>query len=99
MLELLLEVDAERQKRISTSQVNARLGELVARLQPPQAAGREVKVLYATQVQVAPPTIAVFGNHPELIEEHYLRYLHNGFRDAWGFTGSPLRIVVRRRAA
>jgi GTP-binding protein len=99
LLELLLEVDAERQKRISTSQVNARLGELVARLQPPQAAGREVKLLYATQVQVAPPTIAVFGNHPELVEEHYVRYLHNGFREAWGFTGNPLRILMRRRAA
>ena len=99
ILDLLLQVDEERRKRVSTAQVNARLGELVARRQPPQAAGREVKLLYATQVQVAPPTIAVFGNHPELVEEHYVRYLHNGFRDAWGFTGSPLRIVLRRRAA
>ena len=61
--------------------------------------GREIKLLYATQVQVAPPTIAVFGNHPELLEEHYVRYLHNGFREAWGFTGTPLRVVLRRRAA
>ena len=99
VLELLLDVDGERRKRISTSQVNACLGELVARLQPPQSAGREVKLMYATQVQVAPPTIAVFGNHPELVEEHYVRYLHNGFRDAWGFTGNPLRVVMRRRAA
>lgn len=99
VLEQLVDVDAERQKRISTSQVNACLEELVARLQPPQAAGREVKVMYATQVQVAPPTIAVFGNHPELVEEHYVRYLHNGFREAWKFTGNPLRVVMRRRAA
>lgn len=99
VLDVLLQVDAERRKRISTSQVNARLGELVARLQPPQAGGREVKLLYATQVEVAPPTIAVFGNHPELVQEHYVRYLHNGFREAWGFTGTPLRILMRRRAA
>lgn len=99
LLDLLLQVDAERQKRISTSQVNARLEELVARRQPPQSHGREIKLLYATQVQVAPPTIAVFGNHPELLEEHYVRYLHNGFREAWGFTGTPLRVVLRRRAA
>ena len=99
VLDQLMQVDTERRKRISTSQVNACLEELVARLQPPQAAGREVKLMYATQVQVAPPTIAVFGNHPELVEEHYVRYLHNGFRDAWGFTGSPLRVVMRRRAA
>jgi GTP-binding protein len=99
LLDLILEVSAERAKRISTSQVNQRLEELLARRQPPQAAGREVKLLYATQVDVAPPTFAVFGNHPELLQEHYVRYLHNGFRESWGFTGNPLRIVLRRRAA
>ena len=99
VLDVLLEVDAERSKRITTSQVNTTLEALVARRQPPQAAGREIKLMYATQVEVAPPTIAVFGNHPELLAEHYVRYLPNGFREAWGFTGNPLRIVLRRRAA
>jgi GTPase len=99
VLELILTVQQEREKRISTSQVNARLEELVARRQPPQAAGREVKLLYATQVETAPPTIAVFGNHPDLLQEHYVRYLHNGFRESWGFVGNPLRILLRRRAA
>ncbi|HEY8794400.1 MAG TPA: ribosome biogenesis GTPase Der [Gemmatimonadaceae bacterium] len=99
VLETVLLVDAERKKRISTAQVNTTLGELTARLQPPQAAGREVKLLYATQVEVEPPTIAVFGNHPDLVPEHYVRYLHNGFREAWGFSGSPLRILLRSRAA
>ena len=98
VLDLILAVDEERQKRITTSEVNERLGELLARLQPPQASGREVKLNYATQVQTAPPTIAVFGNHPELVEEHYVRYLHNGFREAWGFTGNPLRVLMRRKA-
>jgi GTP-binding protein len=98
VLEFLLQVEEERAKRISTSEVNERLGELVARRQPPQAAGREVKLNYATQVETAPPTIAVFGNNPDLLEEHYVRYLHNGFRAAWGFTGNPLRIVLRRKA-
>jgi GTP-binding protein len=99
VLDLIFAVDQERQKRIATSEVNERLGELVARRQPPQAAGREVKLIYATQVEVSPPTFAVFGNHPELVEEHYVRYLHNGFREAWGFTGTPLRILLRRKAA
>jgi GTP-binding protein len=98
VLDLILAVDEERQKRITTSEVNDRLGELLARLQPPQSAGREVRLNYATQVQTSPPTIAVFGNHPELVEEHYVRYLHNGFREAWGFTGNPLRILMRRKA-
>jgi GTP-binding protein len=97
-LDLLAEVDAERAKRITTSEVNQRLGELIARRQPPQAAGREIKLNYATQVSTQPPTIAVFGNAPDLLEEHYVRYLHNGFRSFWGFTGNPLRIVLRRKA-
>jgi GTP-binding protein len=99
VLDQIMEVDAERSKRITTSQVNNTLEALIARRQPPQAAGREVKLHYATQIEVAPPTIAVFGNHTELLAEHYVRYLHNGFREAWGFTGNPLRIVLKRRAA
>ena len=98
VLDILLEVEEQRAKRITTSEVNEKLGELVARLQPPQAAGREVKLNYATQVETDPPTIAVFGNAPDLVEEHYVRYLHNGFRSFWGFTGNPLRIVLRRKA-
>ena len=98
VLDVLLEVEQERAKRISTSEVNQKLGELLARLQPPQAAGREVRLNYATQVETDPPTIAVFGNNPDLVEEHYIRYLHNGFRAFWGFTGNPLRIVMRRKA-
>ena len=99
ILEIVLEVEAERSKRISTSQVNSKLEELVARRQPPQAAGREVKLNYATQVETTPPMIAVFGNNPDLVQEHYIRYLHNGFREAWGFKGSPLRVVMRRKSA
>lgn len=96
-LDLVLEVQEQRTRRISTSQVNDALEEMIARRQPPQAAGREVKLNYATQVEIEPPTIAVFGNHPEAIPEHYVRFLHNGFREKWGFTGSPLRIILRRK--
>ena len=99
ILDVILEVDTERKKRISTSQVNTKLEELVARRQPPQAAGREVKLNYASQVETTPPMIAVFGNNPDLVQEHYIRYLHNGFREAWGFKGSPLRVVMRRKSA
>src|SRR5260221_225910 len=98
ILDLILLVEEESQKRISTSRVNERLTELLARRQPSQAAGREVKLNYATQVSVSPPTIAVFGNHPDLVEEHYVRFLHNGFRESWQFTGNPLRIRLRRKS-
>ncbi len=99
VLDVVMEVDAARNTRVSTSDVNERLGELLARRQPPQQAGLEVKLNYATQVEVAPPTIAVFGNHPDLVVEHYIRFLHNGFRETFPFTGSPLRIVLRRKNA
>ena len=97
VLDLITHVDEERRKRISTSDVNEVLQALLARRQPPQAAGREVKLNYATQVAVAPPTIAVFGNNPDAVQEHYIRYLHNGFREAWGFTGNPLRVQMRSK--
>jgi GTPase len=99
ILDEVLAVDAEWHKRISTSQVNQTLEALVARRQPPQAQGHDVRLNYATQVEVAPPTFAVFGNHPDLVADHYVRYLHNGFRAAWGFVGAPLRILLRRKAA
>ena len=98
VLDVMLQVDEERHKRIPTSQVNETLEELLIRRQPSQAAGRDVRLKYATQVEVAPPTIAVFGNAPDLVEEHYIRFLHNGFREAYGFLGSPLRIVMRRKS-
>lgn len=99
VLDVIFDVAAERLKRIATAEVNARLGALVARKQPPQASGREVRLMYATQVSVAPPTFAVFGNHPDLVEAHYVRYLHNGFRESWEFRGNPVRILLRRKAA
>jgi GTP-binding protein len=99
ILDVILEVEAERNKRIPTSQINTTLEEITGKLQPPQAAGREVKLNYATQVETAPPTIAVFGNNPDAVPEHYIRYLHNGFRAAYGFIGNPLRIVLRRKSA
>jgi GTP-binding protein len=98
ILDVIQTVDEESRKRISTSQINERLSELLARRQPDQAAGREVKLNYATQVSVAPPTIAVFGNHPDLIAEHYVRFLQNGFRESYAFTGNPLRILLRRKS-
>jgi GTP-binding protein len=98
VLEVIRIVRAERAKRIPTSDVNEALHELLARRQPPQAAGNEVKLNYATQVETAPPTIVVFGNHPDLVQEHYIRYLHNGFREKWAFTGNPLRIILKQKS-
>lgn len=98
-LDVVLAVQEERTRRIPTSEVNEALEELMARRQPPQAAGREVKLKYATQVEIEPPTFAVFGNHPDLVPENYIRFIHNSFRARWGFTGAPVRILMRRKSA
>jgi len=97
MLPQILEVQQQRMRRIPTHEVNEVLRELASRARPPQAQGRAVKLLYATQVSVAPPTIVIWCNLPDAVPESYVRYLQNGFRARWGFMGSPLRISLRRR--
>jgi GTP-binding protein len=94
-LDLILQVNAERARRIDTHEVNEVLERLVRRQPPPHHRGRPVKVKYGTQVSVRPPTFAVFANFPKAIPAHYIRYLHNGFREAWTFMGTPIRLRIR----
>lgn len=96
-LDLILEVQHQRTRRIETHEVNRVLRELVDRQPPPHSQGRPVKLRYATQVAVAPPTFSIFSNLPRAVPIHYIRYLHNGFRKRWGFVGSPLRILLREQ--
>jgi GTP-binding protein len=97
LLELILEVADERAKRVPTSEVNRVLESLVDRQQPPQPVGESVRLLYASQIGTAPPRFAIVSNRPEAIPESYTRYLLNGFREAWQFTGSPVNLKLRRR--
>src|SRR6266436_1581002 len=97
LLDAIVTVADEREKRVPTAEVNRVLEELLARQQPPQPVGESVRLFYATQVGTAPPRFAVVANRPEAIPESYSRYLHNGFREAWEFTGAPLTIKFRRK--
>lgn len=97
ILDLILQVAAERERRVPTADVNRVLRELVDRNQPPQRAGQEVKLLYGSQIGTAPPTFAVVCSSPEAISDSYRRYLINGFRQAWGFAGAPIRLAFKRR--
>ncbi|MFQ5537508.1 MAG: ribosome biogenesis GTPase Der [Gemmatimonadota bacterium] len=94
-LDLILEVEAERERRIDTAEVNEVLQALLRRQPPPHHRGRPVKLKYATQVAVRPPTFTIFANYPKAVPEHYIRYIHNGFRERWTFLGCPLRIRLR----
>jgi GTP-binding protein len=97
LLALIVEVARERDKRVPTAEVNRVLETLVDRQQPPQPVGASVRLLYASQIGTAPPRFAIVSNRPEAIPESYTRYLVNGFREAWRFTGSPLNLKFRRR--
>ena len=65
----------------------------------PQQPGQEVKLLYASQIGIAPPTFAIVTNRPDDVPESYQRYLANGFREAWPFTGAPVRLRFTSRGA
>ncbi|HUF49223.1 MAG TPA: ribosome biogenesis GTPase Der [Longimicrobiales bacterium] len=97
VLDLIIEVAAARERRIPTNEVNDVLRALAQRTMPPHFHGMAVKLLYATQVDVRPPTFVVFTNQPKGVPEHYLRYLMNGFRAAWQFHGTPIRLRLRAR--
>ncbi|HSJ08853.1 MAG TPA: ribosome biogenesis GTPase Der [Longimicrobiales bacterium] len=97
VLDLVLEVQAFREMRIATRQVNEVVRKLAERTMPPHFRGMPVKLLYATQVAVKPPTFVIFTNQPKGVPEHYMRYLQNGFRLAWKFTGTPIRLRLRAR--
>jgi GTP-binding protein len=97
LLDAIVAVAEERKKRVPTAEVNRVLEELLARQQPPQPVGESVRLFFATQVGTAPPRFAVVSNRPDAIPESYSRYLHNGFREAWEFTGAPLTIKFRRK--
>lgn len=98
VLDRVLEVAAERSKRIATNEVTEVIHELVARRPPPPHRGRQVKIYYGTQADTTPPEFVLFCNMARGLKETYLRYLQNGFRRRWGFTGVPVIIRVRGRS-
>ena len=91
-------VAEERYRRVPTADVNRVVGDAVAAHTPPTARGKRARVLYATQVAVAPPTFVIFVNDPELFHFSYRRYLENRLREAFGFAGTPIRLRFRARA-
>lgn len=97
VLDMVLQVADERARRLPTSAVNEVVRELAARHPPPRFRGMHVKLLYATQAETAPPTFVLFANQPKGLAEPYLRYLRNGFREHWGFIGTPIRLRLRGR--
>ena len=84
-------------KRIPTGVLNEALADAQASLQPPISAGRRLKIYYATQQSVCPPTFVFFINDEELMHFAYERYLENQFRKSFGFQGTPIRFILREK--
>ncbi|HEY3190890.1 MAG TPA: hypothetical protein VGJ70_25585, partial [Solirubrobacteraceae bacterium] len=99
VLELAVDVWAERRRRVPTAELNRVLGDAAARQEPPAVKGRRPKLFYATQVGVAPPTFVFFAREAGSVHFSYRRYLDNRLRDELGFLGTPIRLVFRERAS
>ena len=97
-IEIALEIQSERQTRISTSKLNTLLRD-AARDHPPTSVqkGAHLRIYYATQAQVAPPVFLFFSNAPEQIHFGYKRYLENRIREEHPYMGTPIILVFRSR--
>jgi GTP-binding protein len=87
----------ERLKRLPTATVNSVVQQAVAAHNLPRSGTKRLKILYATQAEVNPPTFVFFVNDAGLIHFSYRRYLENKLRQSFGFAGTPLRLVFKTR--
>ena len=84
--------------RVKTGVLNEIMSEAVVMQQPPTDKGKRLKLYYITQVSVKPPTFVIFVNDKELFHFSYQRYIENKIREAFGFSGTSIRILIRERA-
>lgn len=83
--------------RVQTGVLNEILTDAVAENEPPNDKGKRLKLFYMTQVSVKPPTFVLFVNSKELAHFSYIRYIENKLREAFLFTGTPIKIILRER--
>jgi GTP-binding protein len=98
VLELAVDIWAERRKRIPTGELNRLVTSATERTPPPPARGRRPRLFYVTQAAISPPTFVFFATDASAIHFSYRRYLENRLRDAFGFVGTPIRLVFRDRS-
>lgn len=87
----------QNSKRISTGVLNDVLSEAVAAVQPPSDKGKRLKIYYATQADIKPPTFVLFVNDAQLAHYSYVRYIENQFRARFGFEGTPIKFIIREK--
>jgi GTP-binding protein len=97
VLEAAVEAADERRRRVRTSELNRLLSDAAFRNEPPPVKGRRPKLFYGTQATTEPPTFVIFARNADAVHFSYRRYLENRLRDAFGFHGTPVRLVFRER--
>jgi ribosome-associated GTPase EngA len=97
VIETVKEVAYERMKRVSTNRLNQTLQKALKRFSPPPFRGREIKLYYGVQVDVAPPRFSLFFNYPRALHFSFLRFLKNSVRDEFGFEGTDIKLMPRKR--
>ncbi len=93
--EVISYVAEQNAMRISTSILNQVIEDAVAINPPPTEKGKRLKIMYVTQVKIKPPTFVIFVNEPEIMHFSYQRYLENKLREAFGFEGTPIQMIIR----
>lgn len=93
----IIQASENHSMRVQTNVLNDVIMDAVAMNPTPTDKGTRLKIYYATQVAVKPPTFVIFVNDPELLHFSYERFLENRIRDAFGFEGTPIRIIARAR--
>ena len=83
-------------RRVATSALNSWLAGMVQRHPPPAPGGRRVRLRYATQAKIRPPSFVIFCSRPQAVPDAYLRYLENGLRSDFDLPGTPIRITLRK---
>lgn len=97
LITLIKEVNNNCSRRIPTGVLNSIIGQAVGVSPPPTIKGKALKIYYVTQTGEKPPTFVLFVNNPDLIHFSYRRYLENQLREAFNFSGAPLRLIPRKR--
>ena len=97
LFERIVYVYGQSVMRVTTGMLNDVLGDAMIRVQPPSDKGRRLKIYYMTQIATAPPTFVIFCNNVQLFHFSYQRYIENCLRETFGFSGTPIKLIIRMK--
>lgn len=98
VIRVAISLHDQANQRVGTGELNGVIKDIMTQRGPSSKLGRMIKVFYATQVDVKPPTIVLFVNHPDVFDHNYQRYMMNQFRDRLPYPEVPIKLVIRGRS-